>query len=372
MSIRPFLLFAIPCAMAVLPVACSGAPTLGGDLLGAGGSASGTSTGGSGAPSTASASGGIDVEGGAADGPTGDGCGSVVLQTQVTPGNVVVVFDQSNSMNQKFTEPDGGKAAAKWEVAQQALADAVKPIESLVNLGAIFFPTTATGNTCSLVAPISVAPQIAISPAATFLTAWDAHFALPGFVTILGTPLQTALNLADQALPDPSPLKGARAVVVITDGAPTCQSAVPGLIAPVTAMASRGIKTFVVGLPGSASGQMVLDAIAQAGGTSSYLSPADPTALEAALAMIASGVVDQCTVALSPPPADPTQVHLVVTDAADPKGVEIPMSMNGSDGWTLAPDASSATLVGAVCQKLKDGAYSTVQFVYGCVSSTPK
>ena len=99
----------------------------------------------------------------------------------------------------------------------------------------------------------------------------------------------------------------------------------------------------------------------------SYISPSDPTDLQNQLAMIASNTVDQCTITLSPPPADPNLVYLFVTDAADPNGVEIPESTDGGgNGWTLSPDGMTATLLGTTCANAKAGDYTAVTFVYGC------
>ena len=90
-----------------------------------------------------------------------------------------------------------------------------------------------------------------------------------------------------------------------------------------------------------------------------------PAALQAALAQIASNTIDQCTIALDPPPADPTQVYLFVTDSQDPKPVLVPEVASG-DGWSISADGKTATLLGAVCDKAKAGGYTSIEFVYGC------
>jgi hypothetical protein len=340
---------------------------------GSGSGSGGAGSGGAGSGATASGGtmagsggGGFSLDGGL-DGARqdGDACGSVALQSTVTPGNIVVVFDQSDSMNQPFATADGGTGGPKYKVAEDALAAALAPSEAILNVGAIFFPTKATGNVCSLVDPIGTPPQIAIEPGATFVTDFKGHFSAAGWSLILGTPTVAALEAADTALPDPSPLEGQRAVVILTDGAPTCDTVVADILAPVKAMFSRGIKTYAIGLPGSTSAANLLDAIAAAGGTGTYLSPGDPAALEAALATIATSTVDQCTIALSPPPPDLNDVYLIVTDPAHPNGIVIPQ-VDGGDGWTLSSNGGTATLTGAVCATAKSGGYTTIQFVYGC------
>ena len=42
-----------------------------------------------------------------------DACGSVMLETHTKPGNIVVVFDQSNSMKQPFQAGSGAQVACR-------------------------------------------------------------------------------------------------------------------------------------------------------------------------------------------------------------------------------------------------------------------
>jgi hypothetical protein len=291
-----------------------------------------------------------------------DGCGSVELVGSQS-GNVLIVFDQSNSMNDGYAPGDAGVSHPKWQEARDAVLAAIGPLAGKLNVGAVFFPTVATGNECSLVDPITASTQISLTPEPTFAKKWSAHFTTP-FKTILGTPLAVALQRADAAYVDPSPYVGTRVVVVLTDGAPTCDNVPADILAPVQRMAARGIKTYVVGLPGSTAASKLLDSIAAAGGTGKYLSPADPTALETQLAGIAGAAIDRCTFTFDPAPPDPKQVHLLVTDAAHPGPYEITQAAN----WTLTADGTTATLEGPLCDQAKAGAFTSMQFVFGCVT----
>ena len=353
---------AAACWAGVVISACgSGGSSSPGGTGGHGAASSGT--GGSGPTSSGGDGGGLIVHIDAGTGgqaPKGDACGSVALESHLTPGNIVVVFDQSDSMKNKFNDADAGVRAPSGRPRRTRIVAAVTPIDGLLNLGTIFFPTKSS----CVVATIDTAPQIPIEPGAMFVTDFQAHFSASGWKLIGSTPLKIALDNANAALPDPSPLTGQRAVVIITDGAPTCTTAQAQLLAPVQDMATRGIKTYAVGLPGSANAATLLNAIAAAGGTGSYLSPGDPAALQDALSKIATNTVDQCTITLDPPPADLSQVHLIVTDPKDPNGVEI--TQGAPDGWSLSPDGSTATLLGATCQSAKDGGYTSITFVYGC------
>lgn len=364
---RTLILLVTAISLGAVMAACgSGGGAVTSQSTGNGGASASSGQGGGHGGSDTTGEGGGLFDGGPIDDSStandSDACGSVMLKTHTKPGNIVVVFDQSDSMKQPFT----AGSPPKWQVAETALVAALTPIQGIFSGGAIFFPTKATGNTCGGVDPITNAPpQIAIQGGPAFLTAFQGHFSAAGWSLILGTPLKLGLQEADKALPDPSPLMGARAVVLITDGAPTCDTVAANILAPVKAMFTRGIKTYAIGLPGSAAAGTLLDKIAAAGGTMNYLTPANPMALQVALGQIASSTIDQCTITLDPPPADKTKVHLIVTDAIKPNGYEV-METQMGDGWSLSADGMTATLLGAVCEKAKAGGYTTIDFVYGC------
>src|SRR5262245_1837823 len=75
-------------------------------------------------------------------GPAFDGgeCGSVSINTSVeevvTPGNVLIIFDQSDSMLE--TDFNG---QARWLAASDAVVGALTPMKDALTVGAIFFPS---------------------------------------------------------------------------------------------------------------------------------------------------------------------------------------------------------------------------------------
>ncbi len=346
--------------------------------IGSGGTAVGgvaganAGSGGSGVNGTAGANAGSGGASAGAAGSVGAGgeagggaCSASAISSHVALATLVFVFDQSTSMAQPFGTPDGGSSGPKWQVSEDAISAVLAANGAELNAGAIFFPTVATGNTCSLVDLIGTSPQISIEPGATFVTDLQAHFSAPGWTTILGTPLKTALGNADLALPDASP--GARAVVVVTDGAPTCDTAQADIVAPVQAMFSRGIKSYAIGLPGSAAASTLLGAIAVAGGTTSALSPGDSATLQASVTQIVSDTVDPCLITITSPLTNASLLYLMATDAAHPQGYELPRTADeNADGWSLSADGATATLLGSVCATDKSGGYTSLQFVSGC------
>jgi hypothetical protein len=196
---------------------------------------------------------------------------------------ILVIFDRSGSMGDAWMS-----SGPKWQVAEMALATAITPRETQLSVGAIMFPSEVSrpSSVCSPVDPI--ASQIPFAPGTDFLATWSSYWMTAG---LLGsTPIDSAFDSADAAL------TGAgheTAVVLMTDGEPTCS----GTVSAETRAASwlsRGIKTFVVGLPGSSTGMATLSAIASAGGTT-VISVDDPSVLTSALGSIATTHVQtQC------------------------------------------------------------------------------
>jgi hypothetical protein len=321
-------------------------------------------------------------------------CGSVDVNAEVKvtetvleiPGNVLFVFDQSGSMDEDW---DG---TPKWQVANESVVAVFTPLQDTLSAGAVFFPTFTDQPACDLVsgdlvaclallaslcpnvAPMGSAPQVPIQAGASFLTAWNAHWTA-GRQDSMGTPTEKALLEAEAALA--TPLPGATAVVIVTDGQPTCGSNETAIVARLL---ENDIKTYVVGLPGGA-GATVLDSIAIAGGTAPagctsdcYLTPTDVTELQESLAGIVETTVttetvttvDSCSFTLSPPGnADPENVHLIVTLASSGEKFEVPRAPD--NGWTLSDDNLAATLEGATCEAAKQGDFSSFSFQYGCV-----
>ncbi len=364
-------------AVALVSAGCgAGAPTRRDAVESAGGTAAtaGISSGGSGATGGTSL---IGVDSGTGTGGTGgDDCGgyALVAEPKTEPGNIVVLFDQSWTMAEPWSDPASGVSGPKHFVAGDALMQAMEPLKASVRAGAVFFPTTPAPTVFDLcpadVAPMSSAPQIPIVDGPQFMSQWVAHFQ-PPWATVLGTPLNKGLHQVDAALQVPPP--GKTVVVLFTDGHWTCMD---GTEAPtIAALRSRGIDTYVVGLPG-AYGVVQLDDLAKAGGTAKpgctancYLLPTNPAELQAELGKIVTTTlqIDDCKFTFDPPPPDPGDVHLIVRDAGNPTPYEL--DQGGGATWSIAPDGSSATLEGATCDRAKAGDFESLQFVFGCPES---
>ncbi len=326
------------------------------DLPAMGGSAGAGNGGTSGAASATGGTSGttmIALDGSAQDAP-GDACGGFELDFERVRGTVLLVFDQSHTMDDRY----GPGAPPKWQVARDAISAALLPIAGDLHAGALFFPTS--DQTCDVL-PMGTPPQITPMEGASFLTAFAAHFT--PFATFGRTPLVLALQRADQALPDPAPFPGPRSVVVLADGYAVSCGDPTAAVGVIAGMHGRGIRTHVVGLPGASSGAALLDQMALAGGTGAYVEPANASALQAELASIATSTIDDCAFTLDPPPPDESDVHLLVGEGADAGLSEVP---RGPDGWSLSDDLGTATLEGATCERAKAGELDAIKLVYGC------
>jgi len=160
-------------------------------------------------------------------------------------------------------------------------------------------------------------------------------------------------------------------VVVLTDGEPNCDNSSLSTIPPM--WLAQGIKTYVVGLPGSESGVTTLDALATAGGTMTHLTPSDARTLRHQLANILSesvtSALPSCSVPLDPPAPNPDDVHVVVTEGGERKDAARDLGKGG--GWSISSDGTQIDLVGSFCDQGLAGAYSRISIEYGCLDLPP-
>jgi hypothetical protein len=316
-----------------------------------------------------------------ASAPDTSNCGFVEIEPQVkktvVPGNVLVVFDKSGSM-----KDDWNGMGSKWTVATQAVVQALTPLQNQITAGALFFPNPGTQGGCD-VAAFDSGMQIGFMPGPQFIGAWNT------FVSANGpngaTPTATAVQVADAALTAALPtLMGNTTVVLITDGEPTCPSQQEAasfdsqIFMTVGNWLTKKVQTHVVGLPGATgggSGGAVdrLNAIATSGGTTMYIDPSDPMALQTEIAKIISQSVmtnfDSCTIGLPKTPPNPDDVHLVVVQGGVKQ--EVARDLGTGGGWTLNPQLTEIVLQGLFCELARKGEYDKISVAFGCIDLPP-
>jgi hypothetical protein len=332
--------------------------------------------------------------------PDSTDCGHINIDTNTTviqkPGNVLVVFDRSTSMQQDWN----GKP--KYEAAGNAVIAALTPIKNLLTVGGIFFPSIDTGGAaaadnpcpmgCNVANPLHWIPgpgacclngvagscsvntidqpdEINFTTADAFITGLPMQWNIAG---ISETPLETAIQRAASAIAGrkfTDPL----IVLVMTDGEPNCGTNGQNVLDQITKWHSAGINTHVVGLPGAQGAADVLNMMAAAGGTDKYIDPADPTELEMRLNSVISSTLkkgfDSCVFKLNPKPDAPEKLHMIVTE----NGMEndVPRDLSKDAHWSINADGDQVTLEGQLCDFAKDGTFDSLRFVYGCVTQPP-
>jgi hypothetical protein len=335
------------------------------------------------------------------DGTGGKSCGTTRLDAEQPLANVLLVIDKSSSM-----ENQGGFSESKWLTLSTALRTAIVETRARVSYGLEFFPFAQDPDdepeTCET--PASGGPLVAI----TDTTGADAVLtALDEYQPAGGTPTAAALERAGEyfAEGDGAQLTGDKYVLLATDGGPNCNAEQrceadtctinlegfdcsgnccdpdkdpegptscldeEGTLAAVEALAEAGVKTFVVGIPGTEFYAETLDRIAIAGlapnesGESKYYrvsADGDAEGLTALLVRITSGVIRTCSLQLEedPPALDKINVEI--------DGDVIPQQ--GDDGWEIDESTSPATLVlkGETCRVLESEGAASIEVTFGC------
>ena len=96
--------------------------------------------------------------------------------------------------------------------------------------------------------------------------------------------------------------------------------------------------------------------MASRGGTSKFYPALSPQALTAALNTIV-GAVASCVYTMSSTPPDPTNLGVYLDKQL--------ILESATDGWTLSAQ-DAVTFHGPTCERIKAGAYKSVQVLFGC------
>jgi hypothetical protein len=338
-----------------------------------------SSGGGPGLNIDASATGGSGVSGGT----FGDDCPNIELELgEVTP-TVVLLIDQSGSMETENLMP----GVNRWQALKMALTTPGNVIETLANrvrFGFAFYsnhtgnqppaagvcPTIDTGGTVTPLMP----------PKLDNYTPFSTYF--PPLPTFNNTPTGESIQVAAEqlaAFAEPGP----KFIVLATDGEPDrCENAdedAPGgvsrdlVITNVqNAFQNQQISTFVISV-GSDVALTHLNDVANAGQGFPIDDPTDrfflvttQDALTAAFETIIAGV-RSCTLTLNGK-IDPAQA---ASGSVTLDGVAIPL--DPINGWTAGADGMTITLNGTACDTVKTNAqFVSATFPCEAVIEPPK
>ncbi|CAN5139524.1 hypothetical protein BH09MYX1_BH09MYX1_05410 [soil metagenome] len=295
----------------------------------------------------------------------GGNCGSTAIAADPIPPNLLVVLDRSCSM----TDVVGNQT--KWQIAVDALKTLTTNYTGKIRFGLTMFPDTVNPTCAQSAIPTPVGPNNESKIQATLTSSLqknDPNFPDGPCVTNIDTAMQ-------QAATDPGFADVTRKsfAMLVTDGSQAgCNAGGgdPGTITAVTGMATKGVKTFVVGF-GSGVDTPALDSFAVAGQVpASNVSPkfynaGNKASLDKALATIASLTLS-CTFKLGSVPPDPTKLFVFVD-----KKTQLTRDPNKLNGWDYDPVKNEVTVYGKTCDDFKAGVVKAVDVVYGCPSINP-
>jgi len=212
-----------------------------------------------------------------------------------------------------------------------------------------------------------------------------------------GTPTYDAYQRALTEL-EATVEQGDKYILLITDGVPTYASGCTGngtdpvsldsVEAAAQQAAGRGIRTFVVGSPGSEDAREALSLVASLGGSAQpgcadtgpvychfdMTTASDFAAsLNAALASIA-GQTLSCSYEIPAPPggAELDRNRVNVTFTSNTANTETiprdPSSGSCTEGWQYSTDGSRIVLCDATCQHIQSRPDAKVEILFGCTT----
>lgn len=292
------------------------------------------------------------------------GCTPGDIPLTAAEPEVMFVLDRSGSMNTQFS---GGQS--RWQVLTTALAATLPTVDQSMEIGALIFPSGTTNDNCSVPASPNLSPALGnVNPLLNLLQSTS-----PGGAT----PTADAIDSAASLLLGLRAATSARALVLATDGAPNCNSALDPssctcangntgrgcrndadqclddtrTVARITAASSEGIPTYVIGIADSNDSTFsdVLNAMAQAGGrpltgeATSYYPARSQSDLESAITTIRDQV-GACTYLTTSVPDAAGSISLTLD------GVVIPFDPTGKSGWSWADENNGEILLfGSTC-----------------------
>ncbi|HEX3774450.1 MAG TPA: vWA domain-containing protein [Polyangiaceae bacterium] len=334
------------------------------------------------------------------------------------PAALMLVIDTSGSMD----DPAPGSKNSKWVVTRDALTSAIANLPASVSLGALYFPNEDTGNgttarDVSACVNTKTMVPMAVLGAAGSMQRTVIDSSLQAIKPQSYTPTADAYDYALKNGLDAYMTSANKFMLLITDGAPTmslgCINGIADtggrrggggtvmdaptqpIIDEVASADAMGVKTFVIGSPGSemsSQGGMDmrpwLSAAARAGGTATpgcvdtgpnfchldmTQAPDFSAALNAGLASIAGQVVDSCTFTIPAPPAgqtiNPDETNLIVTASDGTSKLILPDNTGTcTEGWQFS-GADKIVLCPQSCSEIKGDTGAHVQLVFGCTAS---
>lgn len=301
--------------------------------------------------------------------PSGDAgdpfvCAEVELDTQRTTPNVVLVVDQSGSMNEGFS---GG---SRWDVLRDSLLDddgLIRDLQGQVRFGLALF--SARGDEGS--PPIGMCPMVESVPPA--LNNYDAIEALYSEAEpIDDTPTGDSLDfLLDQIEFAPDRSDDPTIFILATDGEPDrCEQLDPQdgheeSVAAVQRAYRASVRTFVISVGRGTVSEEHLQDVANAGvgrrdgePNAPFWEAGDDDGLRSALREIVGGALS-CVIELR----GRVEPDMACSGRVELNGVELPC--DDPNGWEVV-DESHIELRGEACERLQNGMAAELKATFPC------
>jgi hypothetical protein len=377
-----------------------------GAIIGTGGASAAGGTGGSDSAGAGDSGGTSGTDPGTCESLEGLGpqCGATSKQATFKTINVLIVLDKSGSM----TDQPEGFDTDKWTATKDALGAALGEGELDINFGMLLYPNdlirnielACDGNCCAVpegapavVVPIKEGP-VAV-PAIKDLLADTS----PGGGTPTAAALQRAFLYFTEG--EGAELEGENYVLLATDGGPNCNdnAACDGstcttnldnqcdtdnccedfpaycldadsVTSQIQALDNAGVKTFVIGIPGTESYTTYLNEFADAGGvpqsggdTSYYAVSADAgvQGLVDVFNSITTQLVRSCDIELTEQPPKLDDVNVAIDCDIVERGED-----NENWDYDQVPNPTMIQLKGDVCTRLQNEGATRVDVVLGC------
>jgi hypothetical protein len=336
-----------------------------------------------------------------ADALTGAACAGWSAEPETQPAVLQLVVDTSLSMNESPNGRGGRNADTKWEITRDALKEVIGALPEELAIGLFFYPNMSTeGSTTPrpLEACVNTGEGIAVAPLADQQRA-RLIAALDDQEPDGWTPTHGAYRHALEASLLPSTYPGHKYLLLITDGAPTLTLTCEGdtgsnspepvdpepIIDEVARARGAGVRTFLIGSPGSEPGRPWMSQAALQGATaragchldgSPYChmdmttAPDFGAALRAGLNQVTGEI--SCSYDIPEPPMgetiDPALVNLIVTTSSGSSQLVLPDALGDcSEGWRLM--GNQVVLCDGTCSRVHaDGA--SLQLLFGCESGS--
>lgn len=361
--------------------------------------------GGEATTGTGGAGSGLGVVGsGPDDGPI-TGCAEGEASAELVPANLLFVVDKSGSMNCNPPPTDllclspekvDSEAPSKWEITQEALTGDSGALPTLagqegISVGLLAFPTDdfcAVPAAGELTVPMSALTTDHLGALTVGLS-----LTADGQTPVAGATIRGLAAL--RGLIDSGDITGKHYLVVMTDGAETCQVGALDDVLWYVEQANYyyGIKTYAIGAPGSEAARALLSEIAVLGGTrrsdtckedpanaaeSCHVDLTESSDFAADLGDEFKGITEQTASACEydvPTGAlvDPSKVNVEFTaPGSDPELVPLDAreagerQCEGANGWQFAPGGKKVVLCGDLCDAVRSQPESKIRVIFGC------